>query len=352
MVKYDGNPALVNCFFVHGVSFCGAQIFNPSECLTPPGRRHSVVRKGGAALQTMRILISGASGLIGRALVRALVGQGDSVARLVRPGRARRSEDIAWDPDRATVDVAAMEGIDAAVHLSGASIAQGRWTSARKAELRSSRIATTRLLVDALAKLEKKPRVLVCASATGFYGDRGDEILTELSSPGGDFLALLVRDWEGEAVRAEMSGIRVARLRFGLILAPQGGALPMMLTPFRFGLGGRLGSGEQWMSWIAIDDAIQVICLAMVDGKFAGPLNLVAPNPLRNRDFTRLAARVLRRPAVFAVPRFALRLALGQVADPLLASQRVIPERLTQLGYRFRHAEFEPVLRAILDRTE
>jgi uncharacterized protein len=300
----------------------------------------------------MRILVSGASGLVGGALVRVLREQGHAVARLVRPGGARGDGDVAWDPHAATVDMAAMEGTDAAVHLSGASIAQRRWSTARKVELRSSRIGTTRLLVDALAKLQKKPRVLVCASATGFYGDRGDEILTESSSNGTDFLALLVRDWEGEAVRAEMSGMRVARLRFGLVFAREGGALPQMLLPFKFGLGGRLGSGRQWMSWVAMEDAIEVICAAIVNEEFKGPLNVVAPNPVRNAEFTRVAGQVLHRPAVFAAPRFALKLALGEVADALVASQRVIPERLTKLGFRFRHPEFESALRTILRRAK
>ena len=204
-----------------------------------------------SASDTMKILISGASGLTGKALVSALGARGHSVARLVRPGAARSDGDIAWDPLAATIDVAAMEGADAVVHLSGASIAEGRWTAKRKALIRSSRIDTTRVLVDALASLRKKPRVFVCASAIGYYGDRGDEVLTESSTNGMDFLALAVRDWEAEAVRAETSGIRVARLRFGVILSGEGGALPLMLLPFKFGLGGRLGSGEQWMSWIA-----------------------------------------------------------------------------------------------------
>ena len=283
----------------------------------------------------------------------ALRAQEHSVSRLVRPGGARSEGDVAWNPLSATIDLAAMEGVDAVVHLSGAGIADGRWTPARKALLRSSRTHTTRVLVDALAKLQKKPRCLVCASAIGFYGDRGDEVLTESSTNGTDFLALLVRDWEAEAVRAEMSGIRVARLRMGVVLSGEGGALPLMLLPFRFGAGGRLGSGEQWISWIALEDTVAILCAAIADEKFAGPLNVVAPNPLRNADFTRIAAAVLHRPAFLAAPAFALRLALGEVADALLlASQRVAPERLVELGYRFRLPEFEPALRAILHRVE
>ncbi len=297
----------------------------------------------------MKILISGASGLTGTALLGVLRGQGHDVTRLVRPGSAASAGDIAWDPMAATVDVAAMEGMDAVVHLSGASIAQGRWTPARKAVLRSSRIDTTRVLVDALASLRQKPRVFVSASAIGCYGDRGDEILTESSTIGTDFLALTVRDWEAEATRAEVSGIRTVMLRFGVILASEGGALPQMLMPFKFGLGGRLGSGRQWMSWIALEDAVAIICSAIANENLRGPLNVVAPNPLTNADFTRVAAAVLHRPAIFAAPAFTLRIALGEMADALLlASQRVIPERLLAEGYAFHHPEIESALRSIL----
>lgn len=297
----------------------------------------------------MKILISGASGLTGKALVTALRAQGHSVARLVRPGGAASSDDIAWDPLAATIDVAAMDGADAVVHLSGARIDEGRWTPARKAVLRSSRIDTTRVLVDALASLRHAPRVFVSASAIGCYGDRGDEILTESSSIGTDFLSLTVRDWEAEATRAEVSGIRTVLLRFGVILSSAGGALPQMLLPFKFGLGGRLGSGKQWMSWIALEDAIGIICTAIANEKLAGPLNVVAPNPLTNADFTRIAAKVLHRPAIFAAPTFALRMALGEMADALLlASQRVIPEHLLVEGYAFRFENLESALTAII----
>jgi uncharacterized protein (TIGR01777 family) len=315
----------------------------------------------------MKILISGASGLMGEAIAGALRALGHRVARLVRPGRWLSEGDVSWNPLTANIDVDAMEGVEAVVHLSGASIAEGRWTEERKAVLRSSRIDTTRVLVDALASLPRKPRVkadapaslpskprvLVCASAIGYYGDRGDEILSESSANGTDFLALLVRDWEAEAVRAEMSGIRVARLRFGVVLSGEGGALPLMLLPFKFGLGGRLGSGEQWMSWIALEDAVEVVCAAIANDEFAGAVNVVAPNPLRNAEFTRVAARVLHRPAIFAAPAFALRLALGETADALLlASQRVVPERLAELRYNFQLPELEPALRAILQRRK
>jgi uncharacterized protein (TIGR01777 family) len=299
----------------------------------------------------MKILISGASGLVGRALAGVLRAQAHQVTRLVRPGSAASADDISWDPSAATVDVSAMEGADAVVHLSGASVAGGRWTPARKALLRSSRIDTTRVLVDALASLRQKPRVFVCASAIGCYGDRGDEILTESSAIGTDFLALVVRDWEAEAARAEICGIRTVELRFGVILSAEGGALAAMLRPFKFGMGGRLGSGKQWMSWISLEDAVGVVCSAITDEQLTGPLNVVAPNPLRNAEFTRITAAVLHRPAILATPAFALRIALGEMADGLLlASVRVMPERLLATGYQFRSPELELALRAILDR--
>jgi hypothetical protein len=297
----------------------------------------------------MKVLISGASGLAGQALTGTLRAQGHDVARLVRPGGVSSAGDIAWDPMDATIDLPAMEGTDAVVHLSGARIDKGRWTSARKAVLRSSRIDTTRVLVDALASLRQKPRVFVSASAVGCYGDRGDEILTESSAIGTDFLSLLVRDWEAEATRAELSGIRCVQLRFGVILSSDDGALPQMLLPFKFGLGGRLGTGKQWMSWIALDDAVGIICLAIASETLTGPLNVVAPNPLTNADFTRIAAAVLERPALFAAPGFALRIALGEMAGAvLLASQRAMPERLLAARYGFRLPDFESALRASL----
>ena len=322
--------------------------------LTRRGRSRTV-RGGGnehaGEGHSLKILISGASGLVGKSLASALQADGHSVARLVRPGGTRAAGDVGWDPHAATVDVASMEGFHAVVHLGGANVSEKRWTPARKAEIRSSRIDTTRVLVDALATLKKKPGVFVCASAIGFYGDRGEEFLTESSANGTDFLCLLVRDWEAEAARAEMSGIRVARLRFGVVLSGEGGALPLMLMPFKFGLGGRLGSGQQWMAWIALEDAVEIIRAAIADERLSGPLNVTAPNPVRNADFTRITAGVLGRPAFFTAPAFALRLAVGEMADVLLlASQRVVPARLAELDYKFRFAELEPALRAILGR--
>jgi uncharacterized protein len=297
----------------------------------------------------MKILISGSSGLVGKALSSALRAEGHTVARLVRPGGTMSAGDVSWDPMAATMDTAAVEGTDAVVHLSGASIAGGRWTPARKAILRSSRIDTTRVLVDSLINLRTKPSVLICASATGYYGNRGDEILTESSSAGTDFLSLLARDWEAEAARAEMNGIRTATLRFGLILAADGGALPQMLLPFRLGLGGRFGTGAQWMPWIALEDVIAIAKLTIADARFCGPFNVMAPNPVRNSEFTRILAHVLHRPAICPVPAFALRLALGEMAEPLLlASQRAVPARLLAMQHKFRFETLETALKAVL----
>ena len=300
----------------------------------------------------MKILISGSSGLVGKALSAALRGEGHTVARLVRPGGTVSPGDVAWDPMAATLDPAAIEGMDAVVHLSGASIAGGRWTAGRRAILRSSRIDTTRVLVDSIGNLRARPSVFICASATGYYGNRGDEILKESSSPGTDFVALLARDWEAEAARAEHNGIRTAILRFGLILSTDGGALARMLLPFRLGLGGRFGAGTQWMPWIALEDSIAIIRAAITDARFSGPWNVVAPNPVRNAEFARILANALHRPALFPVPAFALRLALGEMADALLlASQRAVPASLLAAQYKFRFETLEAALEAVFAKA-
>ncbi|MGA7917201.1 MAG: TIGR01777 family oxidoreductase [Candidatus Acidiferrales bacterium] len=297
----------------------------------------------------MKVLISGGSGLVGSALTKSLRADRHSVSHFVRPGRAATPGDVLWDPSRATVDVPALEGYDAIVHLSGASISDGRWTEQRKAILRSSRVDSTRVLVDSLERLKQPPRVFVCASAIGFYGDRGDELLTESSGYGNDFLSILCRAWEGEAARAAARGIRTVMARFGIVLATQGGALPRMLTPFKLGAGGRLGSGKQWMSWIALEDAVQILRMAIDDEKLQGPVNVVAPQPVQNAEFTRVLAAALHRPAIFPAPAFALRVALGQMADALLlASQRVQPEKLIANGYKFRHETLRSALQTIL----
>jgi uncharacterized protein len=300
----------------------------------------------------MKVLIAGGSGLVGAALTTSLRRDGHAVSRMVRPGSQAAPGDVQWNPLSASVDVPAMEGFDAVVNLSGAGIGDGRWTSKRKQVLRSSRVDSTRVLVDALTHLKQPPRVFVCASAIGFYGDRGDEVLTESSGHGNDFLAIVCRAWEGEAARAAASGIRTVIARFGIVLSTDGGALPRMLTPFRFGAGGRLGSGKQWMSWVALEDAVRVLRAAIDDASWNGAVNVVAPEPVRNSEFTRVLAGVLHRPAIFPAPALALRLALGEMADALLlSSQRVQPECLTRYGYAFRHENLEAAMHAIVAKV-
>jgi uncharacterized protein len=297
----------------------------------------------------MKILISGASGLVGTKLTAALRADGHTVAHLVRPGHALPPGNIPWDPAAKILDPAALEGADAIVHLSGASVGEGRWTPARKQVLRTSRIDTTRVLVAALARMQRKPRVLVCASACGIYGNRGDEILTESSTYGDGFLATLCREWEAAAKPAEQAGIRTVFARFGVVLSLEGGALARMLPPFKLCLGGRLGTGKQWMSWIAMEDALGILRAAIADERYAGAINVVAPNPVQNAEFTRVLSDMLHRPAIFPAPAFALRLALGEMADALLlSSQRAHPDRVLAAGYAFRFNHIEPALRALV----
>ena len=243
----------------------------------------------------------------------------------------------------------AAAGADAVVNLAGASIAGGRWSAKRKSVLRWSRVATTRLLVTALAKMNARPKVLVSASAIGYYGDRGEEGLTEESASGSDFLAGLCREWEAEASKAEALGIRVVLARLGIVLAGEGGALPKMMLPFRFFAGGKTGSGKQWMSWVALEDVVGILRYAIENRAIRGAVNVVAPQPLRNAEFTEILARAMHRPALFPAPAFALRLALGEMADALLlSSQRVTPSRLKQLGYKFLHPDLSNALAAAL----
>ncbi|PYT95250.1 MAG: TIGR01777 family protein [Acidobacteria bacterium] len=301
----------------------------------------------------MKVLITGSTGLVGTALVKALVRDGHTVCRLVRPqsvtsGGAKEGFDVAWSPVTGELGGAGV-GADAVVNLAGASIAEGRWTQERKELLRASRIDTTRALVNALAKTNVRPRVLVSASAIGIYGSRGDEVLTEESKPGTEFLADLAREWEAEAIKAEALGIRVVLARFGIILARHGGALPRMILPFKLGVGGRVGPGKQWVSWITLEDVVAIIRLAMENETVRGAVNVAAPNAVQNADFTKVLAQALHRPALFPAPAFALRLALGEMADALLlSSQRVKPQALQRLGYRFLHSELSAAMNAIL----
>lgn len=301
----------------------------------------------------MKVLITGSTGLVGTALVKALASDGHTVCRLMRPQSkstfgSKDGFDVAWNPETGELGGAGV-GPDAVVNLAGASIAGGRWTKERKALLVSSRIDTTRALVKALAKMNARPRVLVSASAIGVYGDRSDEVLTEESKPGTDFLAGLAREWEAEALKAEAIGIRVVLARFGIILAKQGGALAKMLLPFKLGAGGRLSSGKQWMSWITLEDVVGIIRFAIENNAVRGAANVVAPQPVQNSDFTKALAKALHRPALFPAPAFALRLALGEMADALLlSSQRVQPQKLQQLGYSFLHTELQSALTSVL----
>jgi uncharacterized protein (TIGR01777 family) len=235
------------------------------------------------------------------------------------------------------------------VNLAGASIADGRWTAERKALLRASRIDTTRALAGALAKMNARPSVLVSASAIGFYGDRGGETLTEESKPGSEFLAGLAQEWEAEALKAEALGIRVVLARFGIILAREGGALPKMMMPFKIGAGGKLGSGQQWMSWVTLEDVVGILRFAIENNSARGPINIVSPQPLQNAEFTKVLARAMHRPALFPAPAFALRLALGEMADALLlSSQRVLPQVLEKLGYRFLQSDLSAALKSLV----
>src|SRR5437660_2473859 len=261
----------------------------------------------------MKILVTGSSGLVGTALSRALAAAGHTVCRLVRPQNAagEGSKDgfaVAWNPATGELGGAGV-GADAVVNLAGASIAGGRWSTRRKELLRASRIDTTRALVNALAKMNARPSVLVSASAIGIYGNRGDETLTEGSKPGTDFLAGLAQEWEAEALKAEALGIRVVLARFGVILARQGGALPKMLTPFKLGAGGRLGSGKQWMSWVTLEDVVGALRMTVENNLARGAINIVAPQPVQNSEFTQLLARAVHRPALFPAPSVALRFA-------------------------------------------
>jgi uncharacterized protein (TIGR01777 family) len=302
----------------------------------------------------MKILITGSTGLVGTALTQDLQRAGHTVCRLIRPGTSTRAIgnsqgfDVNWNPATGELGGAAV-GADAVVNLAGASIADGRWTPQRKQLLRSSRVDTTRALVQALAEMSARPRVLVSASATGIYGNRGDETLTEASQPGNDFLSGIAKEWESEALKAEALGIRVVRVRFGVILAKHGGALPQMIRPFQFGGGGKISTGKQWLSWITLDDVIAILRLALENANITGPLNVVSPQPVTNAQFTKILAAALRRPALFPAPAFALRLLLGEMADALLlSSQRVLPAQLQKLNHQFLHPDLAPALAAIL----
>jgi len=302
----------------------------------------------------MRIVVTGATGFVGRPLVQRLLDAGHEVVAWSRdPSKARtslpaRCEVGGWDP-RVDIDPEMLAGVDAVVHLAGETVAGSRWSPARQRAIRASRVETSRRLVAALARLDpaRRPRVLVAASAIGFYGDRGDEVLTEDSTPGDSFLASVCREWEAEVGAATELGVRTSALRVGIVLGRDGGALGQMLPLFRLGLAGRLGTGRQWMSWVHLDDVVEMFAMAVEDDRCVGPMNAVAPEPVTNAQFTTALAAVLGRPVLLAVPAAALRLAMGPQSAIVLASQRVKPDAFERLGFRFRHPSLSPALAAI-----
>ncbi len=300
----------------------------------------------------MNVLISGASGLVGSELVAFLTQKGHYIKKLVRKEPKPDANEIKWDPASSEIEQAALEGLNAVVHLAGENIAGGRWTSERKALIRESRVQGTRLLSETLAKLKAPPKVLVSASAIGFYGDRGDEVLDEESESGSNFLAEVCQEWEEACEAAGKKGIRVVNLRIGVVLSAAGGALAKMLLPFKMGVGGIIGSGRQYMSWIAINDLVGAIHHCLVTESLSGPLNAVAPNPVTNREFTKTLGLVLKRPTIFPMPAFAARLAFGEMADELLlASTRVEPAKLNSSDFQFQFPELEGALRHVLGRV-
>ncbi len=299
----------------------------------------------------MNVLISGSTGLIGRALVERLAGDGHRVIRLVRQRAAGTEGDAFWDPAEGEIDLSRTGRVDAVVHLAGENIAGGRWTRARKRRIRESRERGTRLLAETIAAMDQKPQVFVSASAIGWYGERGDEVLTEESTPGEGFLAEVGRDWEDATKAAAAAGIRVVNLRLGMVLTPEGGALRKMLLPFRLGLGGPLAGGRQWMSWITLEDAVGAVLHALNEPSLAGPVNAVAPNPVRNREFTRLLAKSVRRPAPWPVPRLAVKALFGEMGEATaLASARVEPRALMRSGFAFSQPRLDGALKALLEK--
>lgn len=292
----------------------------------------------------MKVLIAGASGLVGSALIPALETDGGEVTRLVRT--PAKTAEIEWHPNNDQMDASTLEGFDAIINLAGENIAAGRWTDDQKRKIHDSRVNGTHLLSEAIAKLKDKPKVFLCASATGIYGDRDDETLDEQSDSGGGFLAGVCREWEKATEPAVQAGVRTVNLRFGPIISREGGMLAKMLTPFKMGMGGKVGSGKQYIAWVAIEDAVKAIKLALADERFRGPLNIVSPNPVTNEEFTKSLGHVLSRPTALHMPAFAVRLAFGEMADEmLLTSQCVMPKKLNDAGYEFEYPELEGALR-------
>jgi len=298
----------------------------------------------------MRILLSGASGLVGSALQIHLRAEGHKIYRLVR-NPPRSAQEIFWNPESGLLDTPSIENFDACIHLSGENIGEGRWTAEKKKRLRESRILSTQTLVKKFLSLKKPPSHFLCASAVGFYGDRGDETLDEQSIAGQGFLPQLCEEWEQTSEPLSAQGIRVAHLRFGIILSSKGGALSKMLTPFKLGLGGIIGSGKQWMSWIALEDTIRAIDFVL-EHPLNGPINLVSPQAVTNEEFTKTLGECLHRPTLFKVPTFAAKLAFGEMAEGLLlASTKAIPKKLEEAKFHFLHPSLSEAIHSILKKN-
>src|SRR6185503_18854165 len=292
----------------------------------------------------MKTAIAGSSGLIGSALIPSMEEDGAEVSRLVRD--SPKAGEIEWHPNQDAIEPDKLEGFAAIINLAGENVAEGRWTDEKKRKIHDSRVHGTHLISEAIARLKAKPQVFLCASATGIYGDRPDETLDEHSESGGGFLAGVCREWEKATEPASQAGVRVVNLRLGPVLAPHGGMMEKMLTPFKMGLGGKIGSGKQYISWVSIDDVVAAMKLALRDESIRGPLNVVSPNPVTNEQFTKALGDVLSRPTVMAMPAFAARLAFGEMADEmLLTSQKVLPKRLQDAGFKFECPSLENALR-------
>jgi uncharacterized protein (TIGR01777 family) len=295
----------------------------------------------------MKILISGASGLVGSALVSQLKSE-HRILSLVR-NEPRNENEVQWNPEKEIKEIEKLEGVETVIHLAGENVGDGRWTEEKKRRIRDSRVIGTKVLCDGLLKLTQPPKTFICASAIGYYGNRGDEILTEESKSGEDFLGKTCVEWEEASNVLKEKNIRVVHARFGIILSKNGGALGKMLMPFKLGIGGKLGDGKQYFSWIAIDDVISAIEFLISNESISGAVNLTSPNPVTNAQFTATLGKTLSRPTFFTVPRFALKLAFGEMADvALLASQRVMPKRLQDAGFKFKFPELEAALRHIV----
>ncbi len=298
----------------------------------------------------MRIIVGGASGLIGTSLVPQLGASGHDVRRLVRG--VAQGGDVSWDPLAGKLDAQSLNGCDALVHLSGEGVASGRWTEAKKRAIRDSRVISTRLLASAITSIERPPKVWLCASAIGWYGSRGDTILDEDSGPGDGFLAGVCKEWEESTVPARDAGVRVVNLRFGVVMSADGGAFRQMMTAFKAGVGGVIGDGKQYISWIAIDDAVNGVLHALDNPFLSGPVNISGPKPVTNRTLTKVLGQVLRRPTIFPMPAFMARLAFGEMADEMfLASARVRPKRLEESGFVFAQPDLEAAVRHLFQKA-